>query len=172
MVVTHDRMDALALGDHIVVLEGGRILQQGPVLEVFNRPASLAVAGIVMVETVCPGRVQAVADDLVTVAVGEVELTALAGDILAGVGVYVCVRGEDVMLTRAVVEKSSPRNRLPATVVSLVREGAMNRIELDCGFPLKALLTKQACEEMALQEGDRVVAMIKAPHIHLIPRAG
>jgi len=44
------------------------------------------------------------------------------------------------------------------------------RVELDCGFALKVLLTKQACEELALKPGDGLVALIKAPHIHLIPR--
>ena len=48
--------------------------------------------------------------------------------------------------------------------------GPMMRIDLECGFPLIALLTKQACEELTLKEGDRVVALVKAPHIHLIPR--
>jgi len=46
----------------------------------------------------------------------------------------------------------------------------MWRIELDCGIPLTALLTRQACEELALQENDRVLAMIKATNVHLIPR--
>jgi molybdate transport system ATP-binding protein len=45
------------------------------------------------------------------------------------------------------------------------------RIDLDCGFPLMALLTKQACEELALKPNDRVTALIKAPQIHLIPHA-
>jgi molybdopterin-binding protein len=35
---------------------------------------------------------------------------------------------------------------------------------------LKALLTRQACDELALKAGAAVVALIKAPHIHLIPR--
>jgi molybdate transport system ATP-binding protein len=44
------------------------------------------------------------------------------------------------------------------------------RVELDCGFTLTAQLTKQACEEMNLNAGDRVVTLLKAPQIHLIPR--
>jgi molybdate transport system ATP-binding protein len=56
-------------------------------------------------------------------------------------------------------------------VKSLIHEGPMWRIELDCGIPLTALLTRQACEELALQENDRVLAMIKATNIHLIPRS-
>ncbi len=45
----------------------------------------------------------------------------------------------------------------------------MVRLSLPCGFPLTALVTRQACEELALQEGDRVTALIKAPAIHLVP---
>jgi molybdate transport system ATP-binding protein len=52
----------------------------------------------------------------------------------------------------------------------LTREGALMRVELSCGFNLIALLTKQACEEMGLKSGDHVMALVKAPNIHLIPR--
>jgi ABC-type sugar transport system ATPase subunit len=42
--VTHDQHEALTLGDRVAVLEGGRLLQLGPPDEVYERPASLAVA--------------------------------------------------------------------------------------------------------------------------------
>jgi molybdopterin-binding protein len=45
------------------------------------------------------------------------------------------------------------------------------RVGLDCGFPLKALITRQACDELGLREGDTVTAVMKAQSIHLIPRA-
>ncbi len=44
VVVTHDRVDALTLGDRMAVLSGGYIRQVGPVHEVFTRPIDLAVA--------------------------------------------------------------------------------------------------------------------------------
>jgi molybdate transport system ATP-binding protein len=47
----------------------------------------------------------------------------------------------------------------------------MVRVELDCGFGLIALLTRQACEELALGIGEQVNALVKAPQIHLIPRS-
>ena len=56
VIVTHDRVDALTLGDRMAVLSGGLIRQVGPVHEVFSRPADLAVAASVGVETVVPGR--------------------------------------------------------------------------------------------------------------------
>jgi molybdate transport system ATP-binding protein len=46
----------------------------------------------------------------------------------------------------------------------------MARLGLTCGFPLTALITRQACDELALQEGDQVTALLKAPAIHLVPR--
>lgn len=173
LVVTHDRTEALALGDDLVVMDGGRIVQQGPVHEVFSHPANLAVAGILAVETVQPGRVLSLSDGLVTVAVGPRKLIALAPDLPTGAGdVYVCIRAEDVILVKGEAAHSSPRNCLPAVVRGLSPEGPMVRIDLDCGFPLAALLTKQACAELALAQQDTVLALVKAPQIHLIPRAG
>jgi molybdate transport system ATP-binding protein len=170
LLVTHDRFEALALGDEIIVLDQGRILQRGPVNEVFNRPASLAVAGIVGTDTVLDGRVLQIADSLATIAVGGVHLTALAEDLAPNTAsVHLCIRAEDVILVKDSNPPASARNRLDATVQRLVAEGPLVRIELDCGFPLKALLTRQACAELALQPGTTIVAMIKAPHVHLIP---
>jgi molybdate transport system ATP-binding protein len=169
VLVTHDRQEALALGDHLVIMHDGQLMQQGPVHEVFSRPSSLAVAGILAVETIRPGRVLEMAEGLVTVAVGDARLTALSQDLPAGTcEVFVCIRAEDVILTQGDEGHSSARNRLSATVCSLAREGPMVRVDLDCGFPLMALLTKQGCGAMALQEGVRVQALVKAPHIHLI----
>ncbi|MDB5074989.1 MAG: transporter related protein [Chloroflexi bacterium] len=43
--VTHDQVEAMAMGDRITVMHQGRIQQQGPPMEVYNRPANLFVAG-------------------------------------------------------------------------------------------------------------------------------
>ena len=172
LLVTHDRTEALALGDDLVVMDSGRILQRGSVPEVFSRPTNLAVAGVVGVETVQPGRVLAASEGLVTVAVGDKKLVSLAPDLPPGTAeVYVCVRAEDVILVKGEPGQSSPRNALPALVRSLTPEGAMVRVGMDCGFPLAALLTRNACEELTLAEGARVLALIKAPQLHLIPRS-
>ena len=173
VVVTHDRIEALSLGDDLVVLDEGRIVQRGPVQEVFSRPANWTVAGIVAVETIQPGRVLEVQNGLATLLVGSAKLTAVAGDLPAGTTeVFACIRAEDVILSHDDERHSSPRNRLSAVVRAIVGEGPLTRIELDCGFPLTAVLTKQACAEMELKEGDNVLALIKAPQIHLVPRGG
>ncbi len=42
--VTHDQVEAMTLGDRVAVMNGGRILQVGRPLEVYQRPANLFVA--------------------------------------------------------------------------------------------------------------------------------
>jgi len=84
--------------------------------------------------------------------------------------VHVCIRAEDVILLTGADRPSSARNHLAATVRSVSREGLLMRVDLDCGFKLAALLTKQACEELSLKPGDEVVALVKAPNVHLIAR--
>lgn len=170
LYVTHDRFEALALADEMAVLINGRIAQVGTVQDVLNRPVSLAVAEFVTLETVQRGRILKVENGLVTVAVGPATLTAVDENLTAMVDeVYVCIRAEDVILVKGNDRPSSARNHLPVVVLSLAREGALVRVELNCGFNLSALITKQACDEMALKSGDRIMALVKAPNIHLIP---
>jgi molybdate transport system ATP-binding protein len=171
VLVTHDRTEALALGDQIVIMAAGRIQQSGRVPDVFNRPANLAVAHIAGTETVLPARVLKVAEGLVTVAIGDVKLVAVAADFPAdATAAHVCIRAEDVMLVADAPPPASARNRFSATVVTVERDGPLLRVELDCGFPLKALLTPQAAAEMKLQPRTAVGVLLKAPHVHLIPR--
>src|SRR5207253_8684630 len=58
IVVTHDWVDALTLGDQMLVMSSGRVLQVGPPQEVFTRPKHREVAAAVGVETVISGRIQ------------------------------------------------------------------------------------------------------------------
>jgi molybdate transport system ATP-binding protein len=171
LYVTHDRFETVALADEMILLVEGKVAQVGSVQEVFRRPATLAVAGILSVETVQPGEIVKSVEGLATVAVGPITLLATDTNMApAAREVYACIRAEDVILVKGEDRPSSSRNHLPATVQSLTVEGSLMRVELNCGFPLIALLTKQACEEMALRADDRVIALVKAPNIHLIPR--
>lgn len=56
VLVTHDVEDVLAIADHVVVLDDGRVVQQGPRGEVFARPVSVRVAGLVRADQQVSGR--------------------------------------------------------------------------------------------------------------------
>jgi multiple sugar transport system ATP-binding protein len=45
--VTHDQIEAMTMGDQIVVMKDGRIEQKGSPLELYDRPANLFVAGFI-----------------------------------------------------------------------------------------------------------------------------
>jgi molybdate transport system ATP-binding protein len=169
LCVTHDRFEALALADEIVVLVNGKVMQTGPVSEVFSHSANAEAARFVGVEILQPGRITAIHEELATVEVGHATLTALA-PASASREVFVCIRGEDVILQRDIAGASSVRNRLPARIISVRPEGALVRVELDAGFPLLSLVTRPACAELALREGETITALIKTPAIHLVPR--
>ncbi|MDO8732747.1 MAG: ABC transporter ATP-binding protein [Actinomycetota bacterium] len=52
MYVTHDQVEALALADRVVVMRAGRIAQQGPPADIYERPTSAFVAQFVGIENV------------------------------------------------------------------------------------------------------------------------
>jgi molybdate transport system ATP-binding protein len=181
VLVTHDRVEAIALGDRVVVLCEGRVCQEGPVAEVFSRPATVEVVRVVGIETVEPAKILGIVDGLATVAVPPIQLIALASS-FPTCECYVCIRAEDVILEKenasstgreggAGGRASSARNRLGGHIKGIVPEGPMVRVLVDCGFPLTALVTHQACQDLQMRPGDRVSALVKAPAIHLVPRA-
>lgn len=47
LYVTHDQLEAMTLGDRLVVLNQGKVEQVGAPLEVYNRPETLFVAGFI-----------------------------------------------------------------------------------------------------------------------------
>ena len=57
VLVTHDPAEAAMLGEDLLVLDGGRVLQAGPTREVFERPGSLEVAELLGIENVFAAKV-------------------------------------------------------------------------------------------------------------------
>jgi multiple sugar transport system ATP-binding protein len=45
--VTHDQIEAMTMADHVVVMRDGIVEQQGPPLELYDRPANRFVAGFI-----------------------------------------------------------------------------------------------------------------------------
>lgn len=170
IVVTHDWAEALTLGDAVAVMHRGSILQTGSVQEVFSRPADADVAQIVGIETVVQGQVASNENGLATVTVNGTTLKALGQD-HGGSTVYVCIRAEDVLLEPVGSGVTSARNHLAGRVTELLPQGVLVKVTVDCGFPLKALITRGAKEELGIERGSAVVAAIKAGSVHLVPRS-
>jgi len=164
IVVTHDRLEALSLGDRLAVMLDGRIRQEGPPAEVFRHPADARIAECVGMENVLPVEAPRREAGLVTVHAGTAELQCLDTKIEPH---WACIRAEDVAVAHRTPESSSARNRLAGRVRSVILEGALARVDLDCGFPLVAAITAQSAADMNLQPDDAVFAVVKATAIHL-----
>ncbi len=81
--------------------------------------------------------------------------------------------GEITGLVKIIADAASDRvlgvHIIGAHAADLVHEGALVRLQLDCGFPLEALATAWACEDLDLRPGTDLVATLKATAIHLLP---
>ena len=172
ILVTHDRLEAMAIGDDLAVMVDGRIRQIGPVADVFKRPCDPIVARSVGVETVVPAIVEGVGKGLVTLRIGKGSLTALADATLTpGEEVLACIPAEDVVVEQRLSAGGSARNHLAGVIVAIETEGAVDRVTIDCGFQLVAAITHQSREELALVPGSAVAAAIKATAVHLVAKA-
>ncbi len=169
IVVTHDWVDALTLGDEMIVISDGRILQSGSPQEVLTRPQHREVAEAVGVETVAKGSLETREGGVAVLRVGSCQLVAVDPGV-ARRDFYVCVRGEDVTLETGPPSASSARNHLPGRVVEIVPTGVLTRVTVDVGFELVSLVTRQAAEDLKLAPGTQIFAAFKASIVHLIPR--
>lgn len=172
IVVTHDRSEALVLGDHVAVMDGGVIRQIGLTLEVFDRPAHETVARIVGVETVQPATVLDASGALLRLRVGTAVVEAV-GTRPVGAEVLISIRAEDVIIGVGMGVAEAPtsvsaRNHLVGRVTAIEPAGALVRVRLDCGFPLVAAVTRPAIEALGLAPGAGAVAIFKAPAVHVI----
>jgi len=165
IVVTHDRTEAIALGDWMTVMVNGRIHQAGPVQEVFRHPADPDVAASLGVENVLAAKVESNEGGLLTVRTGGALLQCLDGGETGAV--FACIRAEDIAISRE-ASHSTVRNSISGKVRAVLPEGPLARVELDCGFTLVALVTAQSALDLNLQPGDQVSAIVKTTSVHLV----
>jgi tungstate transport system ATP-binding protein len=171
VLVTHDRAEAQALADRVAVLLGGRIHQIDETARVFWSPDSEDVARFVGVETIADGRVESVNGSVTVVNVENCRIQTLTGGV-PGDPVRVAIRPEDVALLApdAAIAGGEP-NALPGVVRSVTPSTPYIRVVVDCGFPLVSALTPRSVRELDLRPGARVVAIVKASAVHLIPNS-
>ncbi len=170
VLVTHDQSEALRMSDRIVVMNSGRLVQQGTPAAVMNHPVNEFVANFVGMETILEGEVVSNRYQQVAVAVCGQEIDTV-GDAEPGENVYCCIRPENVSVSvNFPPEKSSVRNLFPGTITEISSMGPFLKLQLDCGFQLTSYVTRESFTELALYEGRPVFASFKATSVHLIRR--
>jgi tungstate transport system ATP-binding protein len=172
ILVTHDRTEAMALGDRIAIMMGGQIRQIGTPEEVFSTPVDAEVAELVGPVNILPGQVTEVAQGISRVLVGTVSLESMT-PASPGEAVYVLIRPEAVTLWKGIefAVPTTARNMLRGKVRAVLSAGPHIRVSIDCsGFHVSALITRASAGELALVPGDQVTASFKATDTYLVRR--
>ncbi len=167
LLVTHDPLDALALADRVVVIEHGRVTQQGSVADVASHPRTPYVAelfGLNLLQGFGRGT------DVVLDAGGSGATPGVVavGERVEG-PVFVLIRATSIQLHRHEPE-SSARNRFRLHVVGFDLLGEHVRVRLGGGPELVAEVTPAAVAELGLVEGAPVWASVKATDVVVTTR--
>jgi molybdate transport system ATP-binding protein len=165
LLVTHDPLEALVLADRLLVLEGGRIVQEGTPAHIASQPATDYVAKLVGLNLYA-GQADG----------PQVKLTAGGAFVVAGTGqhgdVLVAVRPSAVVVSTERPQHGSARNTWPAKITGLTLLADRVRLDLDGQPPALVDVTPAAVAELSLRPGSEVWLTAKATDLEVYPRAG
>jgi molybdate transport system ATP-binding protein len=166
LLVTHDFAEAAQLGDHVGIIDRGRVVQQGTPSELAAAPRSAFVADFTGA-VVLTGTAHGASDGLTHV---ELDGGGALSSTDAGEGpVAVSVYPWEIAIEPAGDEPhGSARNRLAAEVVSVTAIGNRVRLGLAAPQPLVAEITLASAERLGLEAGARVTATWKAAATRLV----
>jgi molybdate transport system ATP-binding protein len=153
LLVTHDAVDALTLAGRVVVLDGGRVAQDGTPAEVARQPATEHVARLVGLN-VLRGRSRG---SVVELPDGSTLSTVTEHD-----GPVVATFPPSAVTVSLEPSTGSARNQWPGQVVSAAPHGLAVRLHLDVAGGLLADVTAGSAGRLGLVPGRRVWASVKA----------
>ena len=167
VIVTHDLLDALAVANKVVIVEGGRIVERGPVREVLTAPRSefaARIAGVNLISGVVvePGVIRTSWGATVSGS-GDAEVNTSAVALFQPAAVSVHLDPPH----------ASPRNVIRATIAELDINGNTVRIrgadQPDGSTGLSADITAAAAADLDLAPGQDVYFVVKAQEVNLHP---
>ncbi|GAA0802196.1 ABC transporter ATP-binding protein [Spirilliplanes yamanashiensis] len=159
LLVTHDPLDALVLANRLVIVEDGRVVQEGGAAEVTARPRTDYVARLVGLNLFRGTGSGA------TVRVGELDF-AVADRVTGDAFVAFAPAAVAVHVERPT---GSPRNTWAATVEGVQRHGDNLRVQLAGPVAAAADVTPAAAAQLGLTPGRAVWAAVKATETRSYP---
>ena len=146
--VTHDRDEALSIGDDLAVIVGGQLRQAGPAADVASDPADPDIARLLGWSELGNGRA---ANG--TLRIGQLVLRHAAGGLHGPVQAF--YRPEDIEL-RPVTPDAPADGSLTAHVGRIVHTRPLARITLGCDPPIAALMLHRDIDRLQLTNGTPV----------------
>jgi molybdate transport system ATP-binding protein len=182
LYVTHSRDEVMALGEHVLVMDRGRIIAQGTPHEVLGAPVQETVAQLAGFENIFDATVESVHQDRGTMmcrAIARSPAGGKGGSLLLetpliraepGSQLRVGIRAGDILLAIANPTGLSARNIIPGQLISLERRDMMISARVDCGVEMKVHLTLAAREALQLEASREVWLVIKTHSCHLMQK--
>jgi len=173
LFVTHNSDEVFALGDEVIVLDGGRIVAQGRPHEVMRAPRLETVAQLSGFENIFNATVLALHEDRGTMTCrlgsGAVDLETPLVRAEVGSRLRVGVRAGDLLLATEVPRGLSARNLLPGTILQLEQRDVIVSATVDCGgAEFEVHLTLAARDSLQLGPGKSVWVVVKTHSCHLM----
>lgn len=172
LYVTHAVEEVARLADHVVMMEAGRIRQQGPVYDVLSSPEAMPFLGVREAGSILRAQVVAHAEDGLTTLRSSAGLLELPGvDAAVGESVRVRILARDVILAHMRPQKISARNVFETQILQIeYGRGPGVAVVLDVGQDrLIARITERSCNDLGLEAGQTIFAIVKAT---AVPRGG
>lgn len=160
LIVTHDPLDAMVLADRLIIVENGRVVQEGAPTEIARRPRTEYVAQLVGLNLF-----RGTADGTTVELTGGGRLTIASP---AAGAVHVAFPPSAVSLYSD-RPGGSPRNAWPVVVTGIEQHAHTVRVRLDGPPTLLADLTTAAVAELRLAPGTKLWAALKATEIQIYP---
>jgi len=174
IVVTHDQDEAMSLADRIIVMNSGRIEQQGTPDDIYMRPRTAFVASFIGRANWFHGRIAGAPGDAVRQLVTAAGTTLAIGDpgAATGEGWSLCVRPERVPVTGPYCEaQRDGDNLLPGQVVEVVNMGAEIHTIIE-GADGRIMAVEPNRAGKRARKGDRVGVLFRAEDCAVLPREG
>jgi molybdate transport system ATP-binding protein len=165
VLVTHDPLEALVLADQLIVLEGGRVVQEGRPAQIARQPRTDYVAKLVGLN-LYTGRADGSAVALAGGGTFVVPDHGEHGDVL------IAMRPSAVVVSSQRPQPSSARNTWPAKVTGLTLLADRVRLDLDGQPPALVDVTPAAVAELSLDPGSQVWLTVKATDLEVYSHGG
>jgi molybdate transport system ATP-binding protein len=172
LYVTHSHREVFALGERVIVLDGGRVTADGTPYDIMETPAHEPLAQLagfenffdatIVVRRPDAGTMQCRLDD----GGAELEVPLSRGPIESPV--RIAIRAGDILLATEEPRGLSARNVLRGRLASLKREGATVVAGVEGGEHFVVHLTPGACESLHLAAGTPVWLIIKTHSCRLV----
>ncbi|MEV6299091.1 ABC transporter ATP-binding protein [Actinoplanes sp. NPDC051861] len=160
LLVTHDPLDALVLADRLVVVEDGRVVQEGDASAITARPRTDYVArlvGLNLYRGRAAGHTVALSDEFALTATDSVEGEAFVAFPPAAVALH----------PRR--PEGSPRNTWQAVLADIQRHGDSLRVRLEGPISVAADITPAAAAQLGLEPGREMWVAVKASETRAYP---